>query len=182
MRVQLSLVPFKGIDKADLNNFVQDLRFLGLKVTIVEEAEVPAGAYNPHRRQYRADAFLDSARLERGDRVLAVTNSDLYSGRLNFVFGLAELPGKAAVISLCRLRMDADQATFRDRAVKEAVHELGHTFGLQHCMNPECVMTFSNSLEDTDRKNREFCGLCSKNWKKTATANNSKEEIRAGGR
>ncbi len=168
MSVQLSLLPFKGIDKTDLDNLIQDLRFLGLKVTVVEETEVPVGAYNPQRRQYRADAFLDSARLKRGDRVLAVTNLDLYSGTLNFVFGLAELLGKAAVISLYRLHLDADQATFRDRAVKEAVHELGHTFSLHHCTNPECVMAFSNSLEDTDRKNREFCGLCSKKWRKFA--------------
>ncbi len=180
MSIRLSLLPFKGMEQTDIDNLIQDLRFLSLKVTVAEEMGIPAGAYTPQRRQYRADAFLDRARLKRGDRILAVTNLDLYSGTLNFVFGLAELPGKAAVISLYRLRMDADRATFRDRAVKEAVHELGHTFGLQHCTNPECVMVFSNSLEDTDRKNREFCGLCSKDWRKFATVNNSQKESEPG--
>jgi len=46
------------------------------------------------------------------------------------------------------------------RAVKEAVHELGHTFGLDHCSDPRCVMHFSNMLADTDRKGREFCPSC----------------------
>ncbi len=175
MTVQLSLLPFESVDKADLDNLIQDLSFLGWKVTVVEETEVPAGAYNSQRRQYRGDAFLDSARLKCRDRVLAITNLDLYSGTLNFVFGLAESPGKAAVISFQRLRTGADEATFRDRAVKEAVHELGHTFGLQHCTNPQCVMAFSNSLEDTDRKNRKFCGLCDRRWRKFATVNKGNE-------
>jgi archaemetzincin len=65
-----------------------------------------------------------------------------------------------AVISLMRLRIGADKETFRRRAVKEAVHELGHTFGLSHCASPRCVMRFSNSLADTDRKGSEWCELC----------------------
>jgi len=35
------------------------------------------------------------------------------------------------------------------RVIKEAVHELGHAFGLTHCENSKCVMHFSNSLQDT---------------------------------
>ena len=46
------------------------------------------------------------------------------------------------------------------KQVKEAVHELGHTRGLGHCADPRCVMAFSNSLADTDRKGKEFCARC----------------------
>jgi archaemetzincin len=49
---------------------------------------------------------------------------------------------------------------FYDRAVKEIVHELGHTFGLGHCPNSKCVMHFSNSLADTDLKEAYFCNMC----------------------
>jgi archaemetzincin len=53
-----------------------------------------------------------------------------------------------------------DQALFRERALKEAVHELGHTYGLQHCPNLRCVMHFSNSLRDTDAKQAKWCSRC----------------------
>jgi archaemetzincin len=89
-----------------------------------------------------------------------VTCRDLYVEGLNFVFGLADSPGKAAVISLHRLHADADGALFRARAVKEAMHELGHTRGLRHCADSRCVMAFSKSLADTDRKGKEFCSRC----------------------
>jgi archaemetzincin len=48
------------------------------------------------------------------------------------------------------------------RTLKEANHELGHTFGLHHCENV-CVMKFSNSLADTDKKPAIFCDTCLKN-------------------
>jgi len=69
------------------------------------------------------------------------------------------------VIALPRLRqsfydLPEDEALFHQRAVKEAVHELGHTYGLGHCRNPHCVMSFSNSLLDVDRKERDFCFPC----------------------
>lgn len=49
---------------------------------------------------------------------------------------------------------------FHERALKEAVHELGHFYGFVHCVNPKCVMHFSNSLQDTDYKDSHFCPEC----------------------
>ncbi|MFQ6038426.1 MAG: hypothetical protein ACE5LV_07400 [Candidatus Aminicenantales bacterium] len=91
----------------------------------------------------------------------------MYVPQLNFVFGEAELEGHFDVISLIRLRqsfygLPENRGLFLERAVKEAVHELGHTFGLRHCPDPRCVMHFSNSLLDTDRKEASFCTRCRK--------------------
>jgi archaemetzincin len=74
------------------------------------------------------------------------------------VFGSAG--GRAAVVSIRRLRSGADAALLEQRLLKEAWHELGHTFGLGHCEDPHCVMSFSNSLADTDRKSSQFCNAC----------------------
>ena len=156
----LVLVPCGPVEREDLDVVMHALAGRGMTVRITEERKVPAAAFNRTRRQHKADFLLKIAQEEAGDRVLAVTNYDLYDGNLNFVFGLAESPGKSAVISLFRLRIGADKETFRRRAVKEAVHEMGHTWGLSHCQNPRCVMHFSNSLKDTDRKETDWCEDC----------------------
>jgi predicted Zn-dependent protease len=96
-----------------------------------------------------------------------VDTYDLYVPELNFLFVLANRDGTRALIALLRLReifwgRREDNALFLARAVKEAVHELGHTYGLLHCRDRRCVMAFSNSLADTDYKGQEFCPTCRK--------------------
>jgi archaemetzincin len=138
----------------------EDLAEAGFDTAMSDREEAPGPAYDPVRRQYRADAFLEALRRHRGERVLGVTDFDLYVSGLNFVFGLAEGHGRVALISLARLGADVDPAKARARALKEAVHELGHTIGLDHCGLPRCVMHFSNCLADTDRKAGRFCARC----------------------
>jgi archaemetzincin len=104
-------------------------------------------------------------REEREERVVGIADVDLYVPRLNFVFGEADVGAGTAIVSLCRLRQEyyglaPDEALFLERATKEIVHELGHTFGLGHCPNNKCVMHFSNSLADTDLKEAYFCNEC----------------------
>jgi archaemetzincin len=81
---------------------------------------------------------------------------DLYVPRLNFVFGEADPQRGVAVFSLARLHTP-DRDRFVHRAATEAVHELGHTYGLTHCNDPHCVMWFSNTLAETDRKGTGLC-------------------------
>lgn len=142
-------------------------RELGAKVVLGEELPLPASGYHANRRQYLAEAFLPLLRglQENRDLVLAVTDVDLYTPGLNFVFGLADPRSQSAVISLTRLRPEfygqpPDPQLFHLRVLKEAVHELGHLLGLGHCGRPACIMFFSNQLADTDRKGPGFCSEC----------------------
>ena len=83
---------------------------------------------------------------------------DLYAPDLNFVFGEADERRGVAVFSTARLRLAAESTDrLRRRAATEAIHELGHTFGLRHCSRPNCVMWFSNTLTETDRKDVRPC-------------------------
>ena len=75
------------------------------------------------------------------------------------MFGIAS-PGGACLVSTARLLAGADEVLFRARLLKEAVHELGHTLGLEHCADPGCVMHFSNRLADTERKGDVYCNRC----------------------
>jgi archaemetzincin len=155
------------------NNILEELKeklnqVFGCSVEIIPEASSLERAYDSKRRQYLASELL--TRLEKSgaakdEKTLGIVDVDLYAPGLNFVFGQADITSGVALISLCRLRQEfyelpSDNALFLDRAAKEAVHELGHTFGLGHCKNARCVMHFSNSLADTDWKQIAFCNKC----------------------
>jgi archaemetzincin len=126
-------------------------------------------ALDAGRRQYYSTSILQ--RLERASdpdaRILGVTACDLYVPVLTFVFGEAQLDGNCAVVSTARLQeefygMPRRDDLHRERLVKEAAHELGHTFGLRHCADWRCVMSSSHGVERLDVKGAEFCGSCRK--------------------
>jgi archaemetzincin len=137
-----------------------------------KELELPEGALNHYRKQYEASRLLEEVSSLPSGKSLGITSVDLFAPGLNFVFGQAEIGGKRGLISTARLdprfyREEFNKALFLKRVLKEAVHELGHTFGLRHCRNPECVMFFSNSLSDTDKKSEKFCPLCEQSFLST---------------
>jgi predicted Zn-dependent protease len=126
-------------------------------------------ALDKQRGQYRSNQILAAIQVYAQKtslcRVLGVLDEDIFVPDLNFVFGEATFPGNSALISLRRLRPEFHREPpnlelFAERAVKEAVHEVGHTLGLKHCHRLSCVMHFSNSIFDTDKKQRVFCDEC----------------------
>ena len=115
--------------------------------------------------RYKKLNYSKETRRTTKTKILAICDFDAYSDKLNFVFGEAYLDGSICAIYLPRLRqefygLNADKSLFYQRMVKEAVHELGHAFGLSHCENIKCVMHFSNSLPDTDIKTNHLCNVC----------------------
>lgn len=129
--------------------------------------------YNSNRSQFKASGILKeilTLSKESGFfRILGVTEYDIYVEGLNFIFGLAQKPlhifdktPLSALISTNRLTTGlpkSDTQGFKLRLLKEAVHELGHTFSLDHCTN-NCVMRFSNTIFETDLKPPSLCDKC----------------------
>ena len=139
-------------------------------LVIDERLPLSERAFDKNRRQYRSSQILAmvqdyAVRKNDVNRVLGVVDVDIFVPELNFVFGEAAFPGKSALISLWRLRSVFNGGLpnvklFEERSLKEAVHELGHTLGLKHCSRSSCVMHFSNSIFDTDKKQNLFCDEC----------------------
>lgn len=143
-------------------------RLMHVPVRVHAEALDASAALDDLRGQYFSTALLqDLQRFAHGGRVLGVTELDLYVPVLTFVFGEAQLEGNCAVVSMHRLRdefygLPPREELLWERLLKESVHELGHTFGLRHCDNWQCVMASSHGVEVLDIKGAEFCPRCSK--------------------
>ena len=127
--------------------------------------ERPRHAYDPRRRQHASGVILKWL-LEAGPgagKVLGVTDRDLFIPILTYVFGEGQLGGGAAVVSTARLMEDVDligPKLLLERLAKEAVHEVGHAFGLLHCATPDCVMARSAGIRNVDEKRPELCAEC----------------------
>ena len=166
MSGEIVLAPVGEVESGVLMHICEAVReAFGRPCRMRDALPAPDYAFNPRRAQYAARAIVQQLHLGDATRVLGVVDLDLYVPELNFVFGLADRDGQRAVIALPRLRQSFygardDEAQFLARAVKEAVHELGHTCGLDHCHDRRCVMAFSNSLTDTDYKGKRFCTRC----------------------
>jgi archaemetzincin len=170
--VDIVLVPVGEVDPVALDRLKEDLpEILRKEIWIGKGLLEPRYAFNSKRGQFLSTAIL-KVLLEQNDllrygKILGIVDHDLYVPELNFVFGEAS-PG-AAVISLTRLRetyyrRPENPSLFRRRMLTEAVHELGHTYGFDHCRDASCVMFFSNRLTDTDRKGPGFCPECKKRY------------------
>jgi archaemetzincin len=136
----------------------------------VREMRLPSVdfAYDAGRQQYGSIPVLEMlVKMCPADaeKLLAVTDRDLFVPVLTFVFGQAQLGGRAAVISLARLRQEfcglpPNREVFVERAGKEALHETGHLFGLVHCADRSCAMSLATNIRQLDAKQTVFCASC----------------------
>lgn len=143
---------------------------------VMAPLELPGAAYNAARKQYRASELLSflKKRSPRGAiKVAGITEKDIYTRQMNFIFGLADLGGKSCVLSAARLHQsfwgkpENDLLLYR-RALKIIYHELGHTFGMKHCDKIQCAMCYHNSLPELDVSYVWFCPTCTQKLKKLA--------------
>jgi archaemetzincin len=132
---------------------------------IINVEEIPVSTLSQFRKQYRSDLILDHLEKTHGGRILGITKEDLYTEGLNFIFGQAKLKGRVAVVSVCRLdptffHQPRDDELLELRTVKETIHEVGHVLGLSHCNTRGCVMNFSNTAGEVDKKTKYLCDMC----------------------
>ena len=166
---EIELVPLALADSEFLGRLCEDVS--QVFHTPVHDVTLPVNldtAMDVSRQQYHSGQILVELlkHARAGDsKILGVTTRDLFLPVLTFVFGQAQVQNRAAVYSTYRLRnefygLPEDPELLYQRAIKEALHELGHTFGLRHCTMHPCVMNSSTYVEDIDLKPVEFCEPC----------------------
>jgi archaemetzincin len=165
----LHLLPIGNVDEGllrDLRPAIEETFRVSCKVLPVRLD--PEFAYHGERQQYHSSEILyrmQSLITPDSWRVLGVAAVDLYIPILTFVFGEAQMGGPCAVVSAHRLRQEfyglpSDPEIYRQRTIKEAVHELGHTVTLTHCDDYRCVMAPSHAVEWIDLKESTLCTAC----------------------
>ncbi len=132
------------------------------EVIEIRRVEIPDTFYDPYRDQYLADLVVEHISYFKPEESYAIllSSRDAYVPGLNFVFGLAMPLLRSAAVFLPRLMLGNSTTTIFSRVEKEVLHEFGHLLGLEHCKTPGCVMNFSNSVRDVDRKTNKFCKNC----------------------
>ncbi len=168
---QISIVPVNAMDVGFLERLALCLEERFLHACRLERTvRVPRTSLNSVRKQMFFNTLVARVTVSPAavDVIrLAITDYDLYKTSHQFVFGDASEEQRVAIVSLHRLRNEyyggrVDGNVLFQRTLKEAVHDLGHAFGLKHCFNARCAMYFSNSIYDTDNKLSHFCEHCEK--------------------
>ncbi|MFA6599206.1 MAG: archaemetzincin family Zn-dependent metalloprotease [Ignavibacteriaceae bacterium] len=167
--MDIFIAPLKFYSAVLLQNLVAELskRFssrihvINIKMDIDDFFSVERGQY------FSTQIIAEAMKLtdEFNGKIILLTDVDLFVPVLTFVFGEAQLNGKHSILSVCRLHEEfysgiSNENLLFERTIKEALHELGHCYGLRHCIDWDCVMHSSPGIEEVDIKGNSFCRKC----------------------
>jgi archaemetzincin len=164
----IGMLPFERLDKQLVTELKQNLeKKYHLKVVILPERKLPGAAYYPVRRRYIADSllvFLKKEDSNRFARIIGITTHDISTKKgqhANWgVMGYGYCPGKSCVISSFRVKPTIkDNAHFIKRMTILAMHELGHTWSLPHCLSDVCIMKDAEGKMNLDDA-EDYCAMC----------------------
>ena len=164
----LAILPFKGVDSVLLNALSAGLqKQLNVRITLLDEKEIPSFAFYKPRQRFIADSlliFLRQTSNARFEKIIGITTKDISTKKTPFenwgILGLGSCPGEACIISSFRAgKAKVSHKDFIRRMITLALHELGHTYGLEHCPAAACIMKDAEgkmNLDDGD----SYCAKC----------------------
>ena len=167
----INIVPVKFSNNSFLKKIIKELnRRFRSDISLLALGLDVEGAYSEERAQFFSSQIIARSTELTGTvpgKVLLITEVDLFVPVLTFVFGEAQLNGKHSLVSVCRLHEEfysgiSDDELLFQRTMKEILHELGHCFGLLHCIDWDCVMHSSQGIEEVDIKGNFYCKVCAR--------------------
>jgi archaemetzincin len=167
--MDIFLTPLKFYNQLLLQNIVEELsvRFQD-KVCVIELKVDIDDFFSVDRQQYYSTQIIAEVIKHTENisgKIVVLTNVDIFVPALTFIFGEAQLNGKHSIVSTCRLHEEfysgiSKHELLLERTIKEILHELGHNYGLRHCIDWNCVMHSSNGIEEVDIKGKSYCSKC----------------------
>jgi archaemetzincin len=167
------LVPIGVVPQEMLDQVVKGLREHAPVDPVLEQAQdFPASARSPDKNRYRAAALLDwlaNLPIDKTGKIMGITESDIFHPKGNIprwgILGLGSLDGRCSVLSTWRMKRKwenggAPDWLVRERLWKTAIHELGHTLGLEHCPTVGCIMEDGHGTVKTTDREKELCPEC----------------------
>ncbi len=145
------------------------LGYLRLETDILDPIRHPTYAYDKKRLQYDAGIIiktLESMSFKGYLKVICILDEDIFIPILTHVYGEAKQGGARALVSISRLKKNANGSNvpmplLMERTNKIAFHELGHLFDLHHCLDEKCLMSFPDTISTLDDVKLYFCRYCS---------------------
>jgi archaemetzincin len=169
-KISVGVVPLGEVPEITLPVIANHIKgCFGLAAHILSNIELPENAFDERRLQYNAAIIieaLESMDFDNYEKIIAVLDQDLFIPIFTHVFGEARQGGKCGLVSLCRLGKNPDgtippDPLIHERAVKVALHELGHLLNLLHCEHKKCIMHFSGAIDEVDDILINLCEYCS---------------------
>ena len=180
----IHLVPIGPVPKDMIDQAVEGLRAHAPVEPVVEQAQgFPASSRTPEKNRYRAAALLDwlaGLPLEKTGKIMGITESDIVHPKGSNprwgILGLGSLDGRCSVLSTWRMKRKwenggAPEALVRERLWKIAIHELGHTLGLEHCPTAGCIMEDAHGTVKTTDREKELCPSCASRYQRAIERN-----------
>ena len=167
--MDIFLAPLKFYSTLLLQNLITELsKRFSSNINVIDLNINLDDFYSIDRKQYYSTQIIAEAinlTDKYNGKVILLTDVDIFVPVLTFIFGEAQLNGKHSLLSVCRLHEEFYSGTSNDqllleRTIKEALHELGHCFGLRHCIDWDCVMHSSPGIEEVDIKGGTYCKNC----------------------
>lgn len=170
---RIAIAPLGDFDPQLVETVGREIhRLFGLHAEVKAIPLSLAFAFDAGRQQYHstpilqrlAEASFAEASFDNALKVLALVEVDLFIPILTYVYGEAQIGGRACIVSTCRLNAGSGARCLPEkiagRVIKESLHELGHTFNLRHCPDSACLMHYCRGEADVDRKSGDLCRYC----------------------
>ncbi|MCP4634111.1 MAG: hypothetical protein GY855_14395 [candidate division Zixibacteria bacterium] len=169
MQKKLYLVPLDETSRGLADWMTQQLaNRYKFKINSGLVAKLPDEAFNSQRSSYYSSVILNKIQFLKASEdelMLAITEEDLFTPNTEFVLSDSDKLAGVGIISTQRLRpefhgLPYDNEILRTRALKKAVHEIGHLLGLENCENENCVMFSSKDITEVDFQMDRYCQQC----------------------